>query len=160
MKGKQIILLFLALLLPATVFVFLKGFGKNEFEVPPLFTDEAPAVATGCTSPALPYVLDDATMSDWNLSSTDSIGLLYFTDDKLQQGVLRVSQEFQDFPLKFWTLPRDGNIQKMKCIYFLKEPFDLVVVDRNGRIRGQFSSSDREDIDRLKTELAIIFKDY
>ena len=46
---KKIIVLFLALLLPVAIFIFLKSFGKNEFEVKPMFQD-AVNQPTDCSS--------------------------------------------------------------------------------------------------------------
>jgi hypothetical protein len=42
----------------------------------------------------------------------------------------------------------------------LAEPFDAVLVDSKRRIRGQYDLKDRDEVDRLITEVAIIFKQY
>ena len=39
MKNKKGFYLFLLILLPALIFLFLKGFGKNEFQIPIYYTD-------------------------------------------------------------------------------------------------------------------------
>ncbi|HYG19437.1 MAG TPA: hypothetical protein VD816_10935, partial [Ohtaekwangia sp.] len=54
--------------------------------------------------------------------------------------------------------PADSTIRS--CIFFLKEPFDVVLVDRKGRIRGEYDADDRDEIDRLITEITIILKKY
>jgi len=46
------------------------------------------------------------------------------------------------------------------CVLFLKGPADMVVVDRRGRLRGQYILADREEVDRLLTEVSIILKRY
>jgi len=46
------------------------------------------------------------------------------------------------------------------CIFLLKKPYDVVLIDRKGLIRGQFVSDNREEIDRLITEVDIILKKY
>jgi hypothetical protein len=51
-------------------------------------------------------------------------------------------------------------MQRKKCVFLLKEPFDLVMVDRAGVIRGQYTSNDREEVDRLIMEITIILKRY
>jgi len=57
-----------------------------------------------------------------------------------------------------------SNDQKMQawrtCIFLLKKPYDVVLIDRRGLIRGQFVSDNREEIDRLITEVDIILKKY
>ena len=42
MKQKKTVFLFLALILPICIFLFLKFFGKNEFAVEPLYVDVYP----------------------------------------------------------------------------------------------------------------------
>jgi hypothetical protein len=50
--------------------------------------------------------------------------------------------------------------QRSACIFLLKAPYDVVMIDRKGLIRGQFVSDNREEIDRLMTEIDIILKKY
>ncbi len=78
MNLKKSILLFLALLFPACVFVFLKFFGKNEFIVPPLYTDEYPDGMKECgVSITLPYHIPEHVKSSL-LFSQDSLVLVHF----------------------------------------------------------------------------------
>ena len=42
----------------------------------------------------------------------------------------------------------------------MREQFDLVLLDNEGTIRGQYVSDDREEMDRLITELSILLKKY
>jgi hypothetical protein len=163
MKQKSV-LLFLALILPVCIFLFLKFFGKNEFSVPPLFIDEAPENATDCraTPVVLPYAVPDSVMSR-----------LQFDDDTLvivHMGVLakessnqlqRVSEEFGSYPIGVLQLePNPRHRYWLTCVFFLEGPLDLVLLDRNGVIRGQYASDDRKEMDRLLTELSIILKLY
>ena len=75
-RGSKGILLFLALLLPICIFLFLKFFGKNEFAVEPLFT-EGKASDETCFPVSYPYVVSDSVMKDYPLGN-DSLLLLYF----------------------------------------------------------------------------------
>ena len=159
MNLKQILLLFLALLLPACVFIFLKGFGENEFSVPALFKDELPMVLPECNvQPTLPYHIPDSTLSDLDLKA-DSLALVFFGGGS-EQGLARVKEEYSNLPLKMFMLDKDKHAKEMKCIYFLQEPFNVVLVDRSGSLRGQYNSNDRDEVDRLLMELAIIFRKY
>ena len=54
----------------------------------------------------------------------------------------------------------DSTMHLKKCVFFLKDRYDLVLVDRAGLIRGEYISDDREEVDRLLMELAILFKKY
>ena len=158
MKAKQIILLFLALLMPVAVFLFLKGFGKNEFNVPPMFTDAVPVLPGDCRNTiSLPYHIPADVMSQMNIVS-DSLSCVSFTDDGGSDRLSRVKNEYATDPLRFYQFNKDQ--EKMRCVFLLGEPFDVALVDRKGRIRGQYNSSKRDEIDRLMTEIAIIFKKY
>jgi hypothetical protein len=160
MKAKQLLLLFLALLLPGCIFLFLKGFGKNEFAVPPLFQTEKPGNAASCgTDISLPYILPDTVMRALALQN-DSIALVVFGQNKDEQNVSRIEEAYSGLPLRIEVADPEKNQRTMQCIYFLQEPFDAVLVDRKGQIRGQYDFSDREEVDRVITELAIIFKKY
>jgi hypothetical protein len=42
------------------------------------------------------------------------------------------------------------------CVFLLHDPYDIVLFDKQGFIRGQYYSGDRDEIDRLILELSII----
>lgn len=160
---KKGIFLFLALLLPIFIFLFLKFFGKNEFAVRPLFQDAAPEPQTGCGQVKIPYHVPDSVFSTLTFER-DTLLLLWF-DDLTDNGITqfrRVSKELEKDPVKNQIVAL--NDQKMQlrrtCIFLLKKPYDVVLIDRKGLIRGQFVSDNREEIDRLITEVDIILKKY
>ena len=162
MNFKKAILLFLALLFPACIFVFLKFFGKNEFIVPPLYTDAYPDGMKECgVSITLPYHIPEHVKSSLLLSQ-DSLVLIHFgelTTDSQNQ-LDRLSNEFGK-AIKLQFIPAsDSAMHLKKCVFFLKDRYDLVLVDRAGLIRGEYISDDREEVDRLLMELAILFKKY
>ncbi len=51
---------------------------------------------------------------------------------------------------------RDTN---KKCLLFLKDPYHVVLMDDQKRIRGYYAHS-REELDRLDVELKILFNKY
>jgi hypothetical protein len=159
---KKPILLFLALLFPACVFVFLKFFGKNEFSVPPLYSETYPDAMEECgMTVKLPYHIPEHLKSSF-FTSEDSLVLIYFgelkTDSKKQ--LERVSNEFEK-GVKLQTIGASDSVLNMrKCVFFLEDQYDLVLLDRAGLIRGQYISNEREEMDRLLTELAILLKKY
>lgn len=162
MKKKNIFL-FLALVLPILIFVFLRLFGKNEFVVKPLFTEMNSEVPEGCFAVSFPYHVSDSVMRQLNVGE-DSLVLVLFgeltEEGKIQ--VNRVMDEISKDGIQMIRYPALGTkvLQWKRCIFLLKEPFDLVLVDKSGLIRGQYTSSDREEIDRLLMELTIILKKY
>jgi hypothetical protein len=56
--------------------------------------------------------------------------------------------------------PTIENEKLKRCVFFLSDVQDLVLVDATGVIRGQYLSTDRDEMDRLITEIAIILKRY
>lgn len=163
MKGNKLIFLFLAFLLPVLIFLFLRFFGKNEFAVEPLFVTEAPEVPSGCVSVSIPYHVPDSITKSLT-SENDSLTLFVFgkPDKEALTQLARLDEEFADEAIhkKFIEQTHPEYTSLKQCIFFLKEPFDLVLVDRRGTIRGQYVNNDREDVDRLLTEIAIILKKY
>lgn len=163
MKGNKVIFLFLAFLLPVLIFLFLKFFGKNEFVVEPLYITEAPEVPSGCAPVSIPYHVPDSVKNSLTLEN-DTLTLLVFgkPDKEALTQLERVDEEFAGDAIhkKIIGQADPEYISLKQCIFFLKEPFDIVLVDRRGTIRGQYVNNDREDIDRLLTEIAIILKKY
>ena len=163
MMKKKSLFLFLALILPVCIFLFLKFFGKNEFSVPPLFIDETPKNVADCaTTVVLPYAVPDSVMSRLQFDD-DTLVIVHMgalareSSNQLQ----RVREEFGSYPIAILQLePNPRHRYWQACVFFLEEPLDLVLLDRNGVIRGQYASHDRKEMDRLLTELSIILKLY
>jgi hypothetical protein len=162
MNLKKSVLLFLALLFPACVFLFLKFFGKNEFAVPPLYTDSVPDGAKECgVNVALPYHIPDHVKSSLFVTP-DSLILIHFGEltAGAEKQFERVSNEYGK-AIKLQLMPVSDSIAHLRtCVFFLKGRYDLVLVDHVGLIRGQYILDDREEVDRLLMELAILYKKY
>src|SRR5690606_16129251 len=78
---KKALFMFLALLLPVLIFVFLRSFGKNEFDVPPLFADSV-NVPVNCSSYnyTKPYTVADSILRTMQWNATDSLTIIVFQD--------------------------------------------------------------------------------
>ncbi|MFZ6008864.1 MAG: hypothetical protein ACOYXT_00835 [Bacteroidota bacterium] len=164
MSGKKIFLLFCALVLPIGIFIFLKFFGKNEFAVKPLFVDEAPVGAADCAPVSLPYHVPDSILQNI-IRINDSLAIVYFESAQPAAGAKaqleRITVEFANDPLNIIELaPSAEQERKKKCVFFLSGINDLVLVDQKGLIRGHYTANDREEVDRLNTEISIILKKY
>ena len=163
MKIKKAIYLFLALLLPVCVFLFLRGFGKNEFIVKPLYVDEYPPQLEGCAPyKKKPYVLPDSIVRKYS-NSEDSLTVIFFGMLKAEAAnqFRRVEEQMRDQGVATVAIEDTlTNSKMMRCVFFLQQPIDVVLFDTNGTIRGNYAGSDREEIDRLLTEITIIQKQY
>jgi hypothetical protein len=186
MNLKKPILLFLALILPVGVFVFLKYFGKNEFAVPALFADGI-SVPVGCESfrYEVPYFIPDTVLTTLRWNKQDSISLVVFKGSLItnqQERSIQLNRIFTAFPFdKFQvtmfsedpeteqTILTDSRLilvqgQKIvplrDCVFLLKPADNVVLLDFKKRIRGQYNLTNREDVDRLIMEMNIILKKY
>jgi hypothetical protein len=156
MQGKKALFLFLALLLPVGIFVFLKFFGKNEFDVPALYQDKAPIAANCSYKYQAPYFLPDSLMKQLSSGGGNLLYLIHFSELSS-----RMKEEIKYSEITFV----DGSAvaksdQVKKCVLLIPVSEDLVVVDKDGKIRGYYTSSDREEVDRLLLELEILLKKY
>ena len=163
MKSTKALFLFLALILPICIFLFLKFFGRNEFDVKPLFWDSPPTADSSCPEVAVPYVVHDSIRSQL-LSGNDSLVVIAFNDETdidAANQIKRIKDETANLPIGLLTLSgSERHLFWKNCVLFLKGPADMAVVDRRGRLRGQYILADREDVDRLLTEVSIILKKY
>ena len=160
-KGKGIYL-FLALLLPICIFLFLKFFGRNEFAVEPLFTSPETGAKETCFAVSYPYKVPDSVILAYPMAK-DSLLLLHFgkSDEESVKQINRAHENFTSFPLRYLQADETAlSNYRRKCIFLMHDPYDLALIDRQGRIRGHYVSSDREDVDRLITEVTIILKRY
>jgi hypothetical protein len=156
-KYKKVIVLFLSLLFPVCIFLFLKLFGKNEFNVPPLYTDVYRENLEGCGMPVvLPYRIPDSVRNVLSLSK-ERLTLFYFGSGE-EKNLDNVTEENKS---KFDFKQLSDTLRQLKnCIFFLEDSKDLALVDGDGTIRGQYDAGDRDEIDRLRLELSILFKEY
>lgn len=184
---KKLLLLCLALLMPVFVYLFLKTFGKNEFDVPVLFTDSVttPVECTQFTY-TVPYVIPDSVLQLISWNEHDSLTIIVFEDeDKANQNernvhITRVFTAFKTEPLHVVRILLNADIAGTKthrlttlglaeedflhlraCVFLVNREQDAVIIDRHKRIRGQYNLLKREDADRMiLEEMNILFEKY
>src|SRR5690606_27760951 len=154
---KKATILFLALLFPACVFVFLKYFGKNRFDVPPLFMTELPADVKGCSdSVELPYKVPQFIQAKFSVSSRNFTLVYIQGSEQVEKILAKVKDKFGD-KLNYQAA---DSFKDVRCPLLLSQGQDMTIIDREASIRGQYQSGDRDDVDRLMMELSILFEDY
>lgn len=163
MNLKKILFLFLALMLPVVVFLFLKGFGNNQFDVAPLF-QEAVERPVGCDSTeyVFPYTVSDSVLSAISWSKVDSLTLVLYDNEIAEDGKVstqaeRIRTEFPDTKLK---LISNTDVNFKNCAFLLKASDNAVLIDSKKRIRGQYNLNDLDEADRLIMEIKILLKLY
>jgi protein SCO1/2 len=160
---KKIFYLFLALLLPALVFVFLKYAGKNEFNIPVYFEQGVDKVPAGCdrTYPA-PYLLDE---NSWIGHARGDANVIVFPDAGTD--FARIDAALRNEFGKAVTIEEGCNRvdssscdELRRCTFILESPNQAVLFERNGSIRGYYDLTKRDELDRLRVELKILLKKY
>lgn len=157
-RTTKFIILFAALLLPALIYVFLKSFGKNEFDVPVLYQDSV-ATPVGCDSYVYttPYVVPENVLTalQWSPEKVN----VFVVGDVAASTLLRAFDEFPEMGFKVKEVGKEERTIAT-CALLLQPPFNTAVVDSQGRIRGQYDISDRDDLDRLVVEMKILLLLY
>ena len=137
-------------------------FGRNEFAVKPLYQDTIPEIPANCSlQVSLPYHIPDSVMRQFNFGN-DSLMVIWFSGVNKETKRLsdKVASKFKTLNQLMLTPLTLKTLQWRNCVFFLKNSYDLILLDKNGVIRGQYASVDREEIDRLFIELDIILKKY
>jgi hypothetical protein len=185
---KKSIYLFLALLLPIAVFLFLKFYGKNEFEVKPLF-QTAPELVEVCENVqyTLPYTVADSVLEYFKWRNQDSLTLIVFMDSvkenqhEISVQLTRVMTELPESGYRIVSVHPEfygeratatnqdttvihvheaDYLMYKQCAFLLHDPNHALLVDSKKRIRGQYDLGNRDDADRLIVEMKIIGKHY
>lgn len=164
MKGKKSLFLFLALLFPVLIFLFLKMFGRNEFEVPVLHqqADFIPPSGCGFQYPT-PYRIADSVMAKLEVNNRDSLFVFFFRARE-EAAMNRVRVEFRGDPVQVISpadVPESIDPDFLsECVLLMPKDSAVTVVDHDYRIRGYYRGDDRKDVDRLIVEMKIILKQY
>ncbi|MFN0203952.1 MAG: hypothetical protein ACKVTZ_20700 [Bacteroidia bacterium] len=165
MMNRKSAFLLIALLLPVLVFVFLKFFGKNEFAVVPLFQTAESKLPSDCLGVTIPYfVSDSAYINLKQAHELDSILIIFYEATSAELTIsdmqlTRLTEYLQlDKAVGFKRITQKNK--SVECALLLKPSLDLALLDSKKRIRGQYNSNDRDEVDRLMTELDIILKRY
>ncbi|MEQ8426074.1 MAG: hypothetical protein RIA63_15245 [Cyclobacteriaceae bacterium] len=169
------IVLFLALLLPVLIFVFLHFFGRNEFNVPIYFQSPSDEVPGDC-SITYPYHVQDS-----NFQINGPTVVLFtggLNEKKVKESIFQLSRlkdEFKDHAPSIVLLSQETSgdsgyeneialdsasyVQMRKCV-FLAGSNQLALIDNEKQIRGFYSEASLKEVDRLIVELKIIFNEY
>ena len=164
MKGTKLVFLTLALILPVAIFIFLKMFGRNEFDVPVMHQEGKIDAPEHCDfNYATPYHVSDSVIRNLGLKKADSLYVLYF-DPSLSTPMNRIAVEFKWSPVTVVapsSFAGGTDIRKLKeCVLLMQPPASVTLLDHKNRIRGYYDGSDRDEVDRMIVEIKIILKQY
>ena len=177
-KTFKIFFLVVALIVPSLIYLFLRGFGDNKFEIP-VFFEEGISIE-GCDT--LKTKTHFVKFETYELQGTQ---LFYFpkwvNDDEFYRQSNRIKERHLE--VLFTAIVDSSNYRILgnmllvsdedhlykiaNCSLVLGqevaifEPLynQLVLVDKYKRIRGYFNGNELEDMDRLDIELDILNKE-
>ena len=157
---KGFILLF-SLLFPIIVFLFLKFYGQNEYELS--------VYNSSCSE-----VIDEYIINDFNRKNNIRIVDIRMTDNDIlvdnyinkleindQIEVITLSNKLRN--LNWLNIVVDKVLieRLSECIQneYLDKSF-ILLLDKQNRVRGHFYSADRKEIERLDVEIDILLLEY
>lgn len=146
------LILFVALPLPILVFLFLKFFGKNEFDVPVYWSDGINV--PGCTPYAKPYTVPDSALSAWGWTGAKAT-LIVLDPESIKKNLARVADLFDAGDYATINVPAVPP-----CLLLAGDSSKVVMIDDRKRIRGYYTPTSRKETDRLSVELRILLKQY
>jgi hypothetical protein len=164
MTGKKAILI-IALILPIGVFMFLKFFGRNQFEVQPLFQERSDVI--DCAGEyQFPYVIPDSISHQWKIKEYELTVVPFVhgdsSDRETSAHLRRIEEEFSGYSIQIKPMGENDTLANKirSCVLLMPESTSVVLVDRAGSIRGQYDGSSLDEMDRLIVEMKIILKKY
>jgi hypothetical protein len=163
---KKLLYLFLALLLPGLVFVFLKYQGSNRFDIPVYYekgVEEVPGICA--TPPPGPYHVDDSVWSHLESGKQRANVIIFPTSALDIQNIARSITEEIGEGVSFTngsSLSIDSltRVRWNNCAFLMTSPRQTVLLDDQGRIRGYYDLHFRDEADRLRVELKILLEQY
>src|SRR6267378_935948 len=156
--NKKITYLLVALALPGLIFIFLKIFGKNHFDIPVYYKDGISDSLKECSGAHHgQYTLPDSVLtifSNKNAEASLFVEASEISNKELEKLKQSFENQLQIISLEGIEPARLNRIKK--CILFLKEPWKAVLVDKQKRIRGYYAFNSLEETDRLNVEVEIL----
>ncbi len=146
------VILFVSLALPVLVFIFLKLFGKNEFEVPVYWSDGVSV--TGCKPVHGQYTVPDSALGAWGWKG-DKATLIVLDQSTVKENLARVADLFNEGD---YSTVATSNVPP--CLLLAGDSSKVILVDDQKRIRGYYTPTNRKETDRLAVELRILLKQY
>ncbi len=160
MKRKNV-LLSLALLLPVLVFIFLKFFGRNKFDIPVFHQDRVDVSADCNQTYRVPYLVPEESLQALNCTKGDPAIIVFSSLGG--ESKTRLEKEIESKGLNLILINGlfdEQELRKWSCIFVLPTGSNAVLVDSERKIRGYYQLEKRDETDRLLVELKILFNEY
>ncbi len=157
---KKVIYLLLALVFPGLIFVFLRNFGKNQFDIP-IYYEQGITNKSECGNiDQGQYFLPDSLLK--TLEWKKGVALLTVgTNHNETKDLAQLTTSVEGARVISLDNIEASQLLKIKnCVLFLKAPWKALLMDEQKRIRGYYALNSREEMDRLEVEFKILLKKY
>ncbi|MEX2336112.1 MAG: hypothetical protein WD555_02435 [Fulvivirga sp.] len=174
-KFLKIFFLVIMLAIPLGIFIFLRIFGDNKFDIPVYYSEGLEDEVTNCSYKGGQFVVPDSLIagkgpsvvlffleeSDFNAITLDNHGRRL--DDIFGEEIPEIfvyaeqSAALQEPNMQIRLLPKESLKQIMQCGFILKDFNKYVLVDGKNRIRGYYGT-ELEEVDRLIVEIKILLE--
>ena len=175
MKGlKKATVISVVLLLPVLVFLFLKKYGTNEFDLPIYYLEGSPLVE--CDHSPGPHTISTEFTSNYSLELPVLIHFESRSRNNYSSDLENVLQKYNEInnitfsqdsliqAANFVALASKDYLNVLNCELVMGEDRYLIkhiehkyiLIDSARQIRGYFKLSDLDDIQRLDMELDIV----
>lgn len=158
---RKIIYLVLALCLPIAVFIFLRTFGENEFDIPVYYKNGIDE-----SNPCMPknsgqYFVSDSFLKERGWRANVPVIICTDSSKQVYSNLIRLREDFDSTEYQLIYLSTSNSeAGKNACLLLLEKPWTTVLLDAERRIRGYYTPTTLDETDRLGVELKILLKKY
>ncbi|MEP2770665.1 MAG: hypothetical protein ABJH05_00865 [Fulvivirga sp.] len=155
------------LLIPICIFLFLKFFGENKFDIPVYYSEGVTSPFPYCESYSETYTVEGLAKEKLPgvflfFEEGEAFDLLQMNNvkNRLSEtvGAIGYSVYTRDSTIKeLNALDSATFIQKLQCQFVSDTLNQYILVDSKSRIRGYYDT-ERDEIDRLIVELKILLE--
>ena len=160
----KVFILSFTLLLPVSIYLFLRFFGVNNYDLPSFERNNKLCIQLFEQEPIINnYSLETIKILDYRISNNDIVinNFLNRLYQKKNINIITLSNKKQNVEWVSYIIKNDIILDFIKCEYIKihKNSF-LVLYDKKNQIRGYYNSDDSKEYERLDVEIDILKSNY
>lgn len=160
----KVFILSFTLLLPISIYLFLRFFGVNKYDLPSFERNNNLCIQLFEDEPIINnYSLENIKILDYRISDNDIIvnNLLNRLYQKKNINIITLSNKKQNVEWVSYMFGNDIILNFIRCEYIeVHTTSFLVLYDDDNQIRGYYSSDDPKEYERLDVEIDILKSNY
>lgn len=154
MKGKKLIVLFIALAFPLILATYLKYCSTAQFDVPVRFKNGHLADVNCAPVSTKPYTIPDSVLTSLGWSNADRLTCIFLPSATAEKA--KRQRRISEFGSDVVMLMVDSSQLKLNsCYLFMSLDSATMLLDGSRQVRGYYGNTMKES-DRLITEISIL----